>query len=66
MPTPLKFEATQGEPTILKVIGVDGKPYRVAVQLTILGVEDTGMLNPINNLPLLAIRSGMVADVQPG
>ena len=52
-----------GTPTVLEVTVADGRKYEVKLAILVPLVLDTGMVNPIDNTPILNIPANVVVQV---
>lgn len=64
VPTSVKFEVLQTNPTVLKVTGSDGIDYEVKMALLIQSVIDTGMKNPLDGLPVLQSAAQVITQIK--
>jgi hypothetical protein len=64
MPGVLQYQVEDNKPTVIRVTGSDGAEYEVKFALIISGVVDTGLINPLDNTPVLSIQAATAVQVK--
>jgi hypothetical protein len=63
-PTPVAFEVKNTAPTILIVTGSDGVRYEVQVAVLVMAIMDTGLKNPIDQMPVFGLTSQLMTQIR--
>ena len=63
MPGPLAFEVKESPPTVMMVTGTDGQRYEVKIAVVVMGVNDTGITNPLDGMPIFNMASQAVVQI---
>jgi hypothetical protein len=61
---PVHFEVENSPATVVVVTGSDGQRYEARIALLIMGASDTGLLSPLDGLPVFNIATQVVAQVK--
>jgi hypothetical protein len=64
MTGPVAFEVQESPPIVVIVTGSDGARCEVKIATLILGVTDTGLLNPLDQLPLFNLNIQPIVQVK--
>jgi hypothetical protein len=64
VPSVVTFEADQSPPTVVTVTGADGVKYEVKLASVVTSVVDTGIRNPLDDVPIFSIQTQTVVQVK--
>ena len=63
-PGPLAFTIEDAPATVLKVTGPDVQRYEVKVALLVISVVDSGLKNPLDQLPIFNVNAQPVIQMK--
>lgn len=61
---PLKFLVRETPPTVIDVVGADGTQYELRIAVVVSGIFDHGLVNPLDQLPILNINAQIASQVK--
>ena len=62
LPVPLEFTVDEAPPTLVTVTAQDGTKYLVKMATMVVAVQDTGIKNPLDGLPVFNLQAQVVTQ----
>jgi hypothetical protein len=63
-PGPVQFEVKESTKATIWVTTPDGQRFEVQMAIMVLGVQDQGLTNPLDGLPIFQVASQLVMQVK--
>ena len=64
MPGPVAYEVENAPATVVVITGLDGQRYEARIALLVMGAVDTGLVNPLDGLPVFNLVTQALTQVK--